>query len=151
MNPEWNTPPGGDFARYVEQLTARSLRQVSAPQSHEHQMDVGMGDSVPASQPRGKGLPAAPAGPTVGKPAGNDGAMRGFARSLAIGWAGLLLVLLSSGATVAALGVLVAGLWAGFQLRRWLLPPGGAAGLKAALEDIARQQAAQNRQGKNKP
>ncbi|MBS0429575.1 MAG: hypothetical protein JSR41_20030 [Proteobacteria bacterium] len=151
MNPDWNTPPGGDFARYVEQLTARSLRQVSAPQSHEHQMDVGMGDNAPASPPRGKGLPAAPAGSTVGKPAANDGAMRGFARSLAIGWAGLLLVLLSSGATVAALGVFVAGLWAGFQLRRWLLPPGGAAGLKAALEDIARQQAAQNRQGKNKP
>lgn len=77
--------------------------------------------------------------------------MRGLARSLAIGWAGLLLVLLSSGATVAALGVLVGGLWAGFHLRRWLLPPGGTAGLKAALEDMARQQAAQNRQGKKKP
>jgi len=150
MNPDWNTPPGGDFARYVEQLTARSLREVSAPQSHEHQMDVGMGDHVPAPPPRGKTVPAATAGSTA-RPAASDGAMRGFARSVAIGWAGLLLVLLSNGATVAALGVLVAGLWAGFQLRRWLLPPGGAAGLKAALEDMARQQAAQNRQGKNKP
>ena len=151
MNPDWNTPPGGDFARYVEQLTARSLRQMSAPQSHEHQMDVGMADGAPTPAPRGKTLPAAPAGSPAARPPGNDGPMRGFARSLAIGWAGLLLVLLSSGATVAALGVLVAGLWAGFQLRRWLLPPGGAAGLKAALEDLARQQAAQNRQGKKKP
>jgi hypothetical protein len=151
MNPDWNTPPGGDFARYVEQLTARSLRQVNAPQSHEHQMDVGMGEDAPAPPPRAKALPAAPGAPTSGKPASNEGAMRGIARSAAIGWAGLLLVLLSSGATFAALGVLVAGLWAGFLLRRWLLPPGGAAGLKAALEDMARQQAAQNRQGKNKP
>ncbi|HZF83917.1 MAG TPA: hypothetical protein VE084_10470 [Burkholderiaceae bacterium] len=150
MNPDWNTPPGGDFARYVEQLTARSLRQVSAPQSHEHQMDVGMGESVPAPPARAPASPAATAGSTAARPAGNEGAMRGLARSLAIGWAGLLLVLLSSGATVAALGVLVGGLWAGFHLRRWLLPPGGTAGLKAALEDMARQQAAQNRQGKKK-
>lgn len=151
MNPDWNTPPGGDFARYVDQLTARSLRQVSTPQAHEHQMDVGMGDSPPMPPARGKTLPVVTAGSTAANSPASEGAMRGVARALAIGWVALLLVLIGSGAVVPALGVLVLGLWAGFQKRHWLLPPGGAAGLRAALEDLARQQAAQNRQGKSKP
>ncbi|MDM0047353.1 hypothetical protein QTH91_22875 [Variovorax dokdonensis] len=31
MNKNWDTPPGGDFAAYVERLTARSERAVLSP------------------------------------------------------------------------------------------------------------------------
>jgi hypothetical protein len=31
MNPEWDTPPGGDFASYVERLTQQSALRALAP------------------------------------------------------------------------------------------------------------------------
>lgn len=43
MNTESNTPPNGDFARYVEQLSARAGQSARVPgKESEHGLDVGM-------------------------------------------------------------------------------------------------------------
>ncbi|MGJ7603057.1 hypothetical protein ACSFA7_01855 [Variovorax sp. LT1R20] len=42
MNTESNTPPNGDFARYVEQLSARAAQPKRAAQPGEPGLDVGM-------------------------------------------------------------------------------------------------------------
>ncbi|SFP54897.1 hypothetical protein [Variovorax sp. 770b2] len=42
MNTESNTPPNGDFARYVEQLAARAAQPKRAAQPGEPGLDVGM-------------------------------------------------------------------------------------------------------------
>ena len=33
MNPDWDTPPGGDFASYVERLTQQSALRALAPRA----------------------------------------------------------------------------------------------------------------------
>lgn len=42
MNPQWNTPPNGDFASYVERLSAQAALPRRAPEEGEHALDVGM-------------------------------------------------------------------------------------------------------------
>lgn len=42
MNPQWNTPPNGDFASYVERLSAQAALPRRAPEDGEHSMDAGM-------------------------------------------------------------------------------------------------------------
>ncbi len=50
MNPQWNTPPDGDFARYVERLSAQSAQPKRTKPNSGHGLDVGMS---PSPQPRG--------------------------------------------------------------------------------------------------
>ncbi|HYP84023.1 hypothetical protein [Variovorax sp.] len=50
MNPNWNTPPGGDFVAYVERLTARTARQVFAPAPQRAAGFDGDADESPAAQ-----------------------------------------------------------------------------------------------------
>jgi len=50
MNPQWNTPPNGDFASYVERLSAQAALPRRAPEEGEHALDVGM---TPASESPG--------------------------------------------------------------------------------------------------
>jgi len=62
LNPDWNTPPGGDFAAYVERLTARSARAVFAPQRAPEFDDGSSVEARGIASPGGAPAPAVPAG-----------------------------------------------------------------------------------------
>lgn len=53
MNPQWDTPPNGDFASYVERLTAQAaLRAAASAQPAQHGMLVQGEEGVaPPSEP----------------------------------------------------------------------------------------------------
>ena len=51
-HPQWNTPPNGDFARYVERLSAQAALPKRAAKEGEHGLDVGMSPS-PGQQQSG--------------------------------------------------------------------------------------------------
>ena len=58
MDPQWNTPPNGDFASYVERLSAQSALPRRAPQEGDPGLDVGM---TPSSGMHGAGAAASAA------------------------------------------------------------------------------------------
>ena len=56
MNPQWNTPPNGDFASYVERLSAQAALPKRAAHEGDHGLDVGM---TPAPGAQGAAAAAA--------------------------------------------------------------------------------------------
>ncbi|CAN5920562.1 hypothetical protein BH11PSE13_BH11PSE13_28810 [soil metagenome] len=162
MNPEWNTPPNGDFASYVERLTAQSALPKRQHQEGEHGLDVGM---TPQSEIYGTGTgtavsasaAAAAAAATAAQrrmssnadiPAGTSAAGATAAKvASAVGFLALLLMW-QMGVPIALLLVLLAGgLWMAFKLRGLKLPQ-GAAQWQKMLQDAARKQNQQ--QGRSK-
>ncbi|RZI93639.1 MAG: hypothetical protein EOP78_10720 [Variovorax sp.] len=144
MNPQWNTPPNGDFARYVERLSAQAALPGGAHHDGEHGLDVGMTpSSAPgstaaaaaaaaaqrrASSSNGEAALDSPAGAVLGKVLLGVGAL-------------VLLVLWAVGAPIGILVLLAAGgLWLAYKLKQVKLPGGGVAQWQKVLEEAARKQ-----------
>lgn len=170
MNPEWNTPPNGDFASYVERLTAQSALPKRQHQEGEHGLDVGMtphSETYAAGSASGSatasGASAAAAAAAQRRISSNGDVPTGSVISptgtmvakvaSAIGFLALLLMW-QAGVPIAVLIALFAGgLWVAFKLRGLKLPQ-GAAQWQKMLQDVALKQQQARRQnqqqGRNK-
>ena len=154
MNPQWNTPPDGDFASYVERLSAQAALPRSESQEGEHGLDVGMTPSSPlhgaladaASATRRRMQSNGEAAPT----GGGSGVAHTVAKVLAIAWVAVLLLLLILKVSFGIIAAVFAfGLWLGHRLRRWALPP-GMANWREWLAEEARKQKQRQQQGRSK-
>lgn len=164
MNPEWNTPPNGDFASYVERLTAQSALPKRQHQEGEHGLDVGM---TPHSEPHGAGAAGSAAATAAAAaqrrmssnadvPAGvgtsPTGAMVAKIAS-AVGFFALLLMW-QAGVPIPLLLALLAGaLWIAFKLRGLKLPQNAAQWQKMLQDATLKQQQAgkqSQQQGRSK-
>lgn len=154
MNPQWNTPPDGDFASYVERLTAQAALPGRENQNGEHGLDVGM---TPSSEPHGAVADAASAARRsaqsngeVRPAAGSGDVMRKMIKALAIVWVLILLVLLALDVPLGIVAVVFAfGLWLAHKLRRLALPP-GMENWKQWVEAAARKQQEHHQQRRGK-
>ena len=145
MNPQWNTPPDGDFASYVERLSAQAALPRREPREGEHGLDVGM---TPSAEPHDAVTDAAAAarrrmqskGDARPQGAAGTAAAHALAKVLAIVWVAVLLLMLTLSVPVGFIVMVFGfGLWLGWRLRRWALPP-GMANWRQWLEEEARKQ-----------
>lgn len=141
LNPQWNTPPNGDFARYVERLSAQALLPKRAAKEGEPGLDVGITT-----------LPNQPGPVTAAMQQRSDASSGEVARSQpgsfdpktlkVLGGVGALvfLVLWSIGVPFSALVLLLGvAVWFGSKLKGVKLTP-GIAKWQQVLEDAARKQ-----------
>lgn len=144
MNPQWNTPPNGDFARYVERLSAQAALPKRAAALGEHGLDVGM-TQPPGPQGQGQGPVTTamqraelPNGEVPRKEPGSfDPALL---KVLSVGGALVFLVLWAAGVPFGVLLVLAAlAAWFGKKLKGVKLTP-GVAKWQQVLEEAARKQ-----------
>ncbi|RIX81742.1 hypothetical protein [Acidovorax cavernicola] len=140
MNTESNTPPNGDFARYVEQLSARAGQSARTPgKESEHGLDVGMTPS-----PGAQGTVAARRDSSSDEAAKAD-AIKAIAPAtlkVLAGMAALVfLVLWSIGVplSVLVLGAAAAA-WSGKRFLKGLSLKPGVAKWQQVLEEAARKQ-----------
>lgn len=154
MNTESNTPPNGDFARYVEQLAARAALPKRAAQPGEPGLDVGM---APAPGQQGAGGPVSAAMQRRDTSPGSSEASQENAsfdplllKVLGAGGAVVFLVLWAAGVPFGVLALLLGvALWFGKKLKGVKLTP-GVAKWQQVLEDAARKQREQQQKQGNK-
>ncbi|MDZ4358125.1 MAG: hypothetical protein U1B84_17180 [Variovorax sp.] len=140
MNTESNTPPNGDFARYVEQLSARAGQSARIPgKASEHGLDVGMTPS-----PGAQGTAAARHESSTGEAAKADGAKAIAPATLKVLGGSAALVFLVLWAIGVPISVLVLGAaaaaWFGKRFLKGLNLRPGVAKWQQVLEEAARKQ-----------
>ncbi|MDP9603379.1 UNVERIFIED_ORG: hypothetical protein J2W38_003168 [Variovorax paradoxus] len=153
MNPQWNTPPNGDFARYVERLAAQAALPKRAASPGEHGLDVGMTQTSGPQQGQGPVTAAMqraelPNGEVPRKQPGSfDPALL---KVLGAVGAVVFLVLWAAGVPFGVLVLLAAlAMWFGRKLKGVKLTP-GVAKWQQVLEEAARKQREQQqKQGNN--
>ncbi|BEP61020.1 hypothetical protein GmRootV213_15740 [Variovorax sp. V213] len=152
MNPQWNTPPDGDFASYVERLSAQAALPKRAAHEGDHGLDVGMTPAPGAPGAQG----AAAAAAQRRESSNGDTSAPGFgalppAALKIMGAAGalVLLALWSAGVPVVVLVFLFgAALWLASKFKGLKLSA-GVARWQQVLEEAARKQREQQqKQGK---
>jgi hypothetical protein len=152
MNPQWNTPPNGDFASYVERLSAQAALPKRAAHEGDHGLDVGMTPAPGAPGAQGHAAAAAQRRESSNgdTSAPGAGAIPPMALKImgAVG-ALILLALWSAGVSAVVLVFLVgAALWLASKLKGLKLSP-GVAKWQQVLEEAARKQREQqHKQGK---
>ncbi|MFM9922504.1 hypothetical protein VLK31_05885 [Variovorax sp. H27-G14] len=146
LNPQWNTPPNGDFARYVERLSAQAALPKRAAKEGEPGLDVGIttlpnqpGPVTAAMQQR--------SGASNGEVSGSEPGSFDPATLKVMGVVGALvfLVLWAWGVPFGALVVLLGlAVWFGRKLKGVKLKgvtfKPGIAKWQQVLEDAARKQ-----------
>ena len=149
MNPQWNTPPNGDFASYVERLSAQAALPKRAAHEGDHGLDVGI---TPAPGAQGAAAAAAQRRESSNgdTSAPGAGALAPMALKImaAVG-AVVLLALWSAGVSLVVLVFLAgAAFWLASKLKGMSLSP-GVAKWQQVLEEAARKQREQqHKQGK---
>jgi hypothetical protein len=149
MNPQWNTPPNGDFASYVERLSAQAALPKRAAHEGDHGLDVGM---TPAPGAQGAAAAAAQRRESSNgdTSAPGVGAITPLALKIMGAVGALVLLALWSAGVSAVVLVFLAGaaLWLASKLKGLKLSP-GVAKWQQVLEEAARKQREQQqKQGK---
>ncbi|KLN55738.1 hypothetical protein [Variovorax paradoxus] len=149
MNPQWNTPPNGDFASYVERLSAQAALPKRAAHEGDHGLDVGI---TPAPGAQGAAAAAAQRRESSNGDTSAPGAGAFTPTALkimaAVG-AVVLLALWSAGVSLVVLVFLAgAAFWLASKFKGLKLSP-GVAKWQQVLEEAARKQREQqHKQGK---
>ncbi|PIF78066.1 hypothetical protein CLU95_5247 [Variovorax sp. 54] len=140
MNTESNTPPNGDFARYVEQLSARAGQSTRVPgKESEHGLDVGMTPS-PGAQGSTVARRESPSG-EAGKAEAGQAIAPATLKVLAGMAALVFLVLWAIGVPISVLVLgAAAAAWFGKRFLKGLNLRPGVAKWQQVLEEAARKQ-----------
>lgn len=151
IKPEWDTPPHGDFVRYVERLSAGSAAAPSAGHVQPHSEHTRLKPAPGQASSPGAGAAAGASHPT--EPSFFFIAVRGV-RAFLLGVVVLQIAGLISGNLDSWVGIFLAsGLWLalGFvqKIAQAVLAATGKAGAQAGLAQL-QQQLAQMSQQRNK-